>query len=134
MRALPVTFAFLATLVIANPALAGCPVNKTKVEKVIASKPELRDGAGAQVARDLRILRDAAIVLDAYEQNGACKRVVAVLNTLRPTRSVLWRWATRTRTRPRRLSAPASRKPQSSKPPIRESCPWRWLQCFTRLA
>jgi hypothetical protein len=82
MRALPVTFAFLATLVVANPALAGCPVNKTKVEKVIASKPELRDGAGAQVARDLRILRDAAIVLDAYEHNGACKRVVAVLNTL----------------------------------------------------
>jgi hypothetical protein len=32
--------------------------------------------------RDLRTLRDAAVVLDAYEQEGACKRVVAVLNTL----------------------------------------------------
>jgi hypothetical protein len=32
--------------------------------------------------RDLRTLREAAVVLDAYEQDGACKRVVAVLNTL----------------------------------------------------
>jgi hypothetical protein len=42
----------------------------------------MRGGAGAQVARDLRTLRDAAVVLDAYEHHGACKQIVAVLNTL----------------------------------------------------
>ena len=52
------------------------------MEEAIARTPELRDAANAQVARDLRTLRDAAVVLDAYEQDGACKKVVAVLNTL----------------------------------------------------
>src|SRR5918994_3828662 len=82
MRAIPFVFAALGTLVLADPALAACPVDNAKVEKAIATKPELRDGAGAQVARDLRLLRDAAVVLDAYEHAGACKQVVAVLNTL----------------------------------------------------
>jgi hypothetical protein len=82
MRALPVTLALLSALAAANPALAACPVDNAKVEKAIATKPELRGGAGAQVARDLRLLRDAAVVLDAYEHAGACKQVVAVLNTL----------------------------------------------------
>ena len=82
MRSTPALLAALASLVIANPARAACPVDNAKVEKAIATKPELRGGAGAQVARDLRLLRDAAVVLDAYEHAGACKRVVAVLNTL----------------------------------------------------
>jgi hypothetical protein len=82
MRALPSALAFLGTLVLADPALAACPVADAKVEKAIATKPELRGGAGAQVARDLRLLRDAAVVLDAYEHHGACKQIVAVLNTL----------------------------------------------------
>lgn len=67
---------------VAGPAFAGCPVTDAKIEKAIASKPEFRDGANAQVVRDLRTLRDAAVVLDAYEHEGACKQVVAVLNTL----------------------------------------------------
>ena len=82
MRSTPALLAALASLVIAGPALAACPVADAKVEKAIATKPELRGGAGAQVARDLRTLRDAAVVLDAYEHRGACKQVVAVLNTL----------------------------------------------------
>ena len=82
MRALPSTLAFLGTLVLADPALAACPVADAKVEKAIATKPELRGGAGAQVARDLRTLRDAAVVLDAYDHHGACKQIVAVLTTL----------------------------------------------------
>jgi hypothetical protein len=57
-------------------------VADAKIEKAIATKPEFRDTANAQVVRDLRTLRDAAVVLDAYEHEGACKRVVAVLNTL----------------------------------------------------
>ena len=82
MRALPSALAFLGTLVLADPALAACPVADAKVEKAIATKPELRGGAGAQVARDLRLLRDAAVVLDAYDHHGACKQIVAVLTTL----------------------------------------------------
>ena len=83
MRATHVVLTSICALVITGSALADCPVvDAAKTEKVIASKPEFRDGANAQVVRDLRTLRDAAVVLDAYEQDGACKRVVAVLNTL----------------------------------------------------
>ena len=82
MRATPVVLAFLGTLVAPNPALSACPVADGKVENAIATKPELRDKTNAQLVRDLRTLRDAAIVLDAYEHDGACKQVVAVLNTL----------------------------------------------------
>ena len=74
--------AALGALAFSGPALAACPVATVKVEQAIAAKPELQEKANAQVARDLRTLRDAAVVLDAYEQDGACKKVVAVLNTL----------------------------------------------------
>jgi hypothetical protein len=68
-----------------SPSLAGlspASVADAKIEKAIATKPEFREAANAQVMRDLRTLRDAAVVLDAYEHEVACKRVVAVLNTL----------------------------------------------------
>ncbi len=82
MRATHIVIASACALVVTGPALAGCPVADAKIEKAIATKPEFRDAANAQVVRDLRTLRDAAVVLDAYEHEGACKRVVAVLNTL----------------------------------------------------
>ncbi len=82
MRATPIVLAALGALVVANPARAACPVADATVEKAIATKPELREKANAQVVRDLRTLRDAAVVLDAYEHHGACKQIVAVLNTL----------------------------------------------------
>src|ERR687897_718490 len=83
MRAAHVVLTSICALVVTGPALADCPVvDAGRTEKRIASKPEFRDGANAQVVRDLRTLRDAAVVLDAYEHVGACKRVVAVLNTL----------------------------------------------------
>ena len=82
MRATRIVLGAVCTLVVTGPALAGCPVDDTKVEKAIATKPEFRNRANAQVVRDLRTLRDAAVVLEAYEQEGACKRVVAILNTL----------------------------------------------------
>src|SRR3954447_25797171 len=84
MRA--IVFAALGTLALTGPALAACPVANAKVEKAIASQPELREKANAQLVRDLRTLRDAAVVLDAYEQDGACREVVAVLNTLTAAR------------------------------------------------
>src|ERR687894_413003 len=77
-----VVLAALGLLAAAAPALAACPVAETKVEETIAKTPDLRDGANAQVVRDLRTLRDAAVVLDAYDHDGACKKVVAVLTTL----------------------------------------------------
>ena len=80
MRA--VLLASLSLLAVSGPAFAACPVAQAKVEEAIARTPELRDGANAQVVRDLRTLRDAAVVLDAYEHDGACKQVVSVLNTL----------------------------------------------------
>ncbi len=82
MRATHIVLASVCALVVTGRALADCPVADAKIEKTIASKPEFRDAANAQVVRDLRTLRDAAVVLDAYEHEGACKRVVAVLNTL----------------------------------------------------
>jgi hypothetical protein len=74
--------ASLGALVVAGPAFAACPVADAKVETAIATKPAFRAGANAQVVRDLRTLRDAAVVLAAYEHESACKRVVAVLTTL----------------------------------------------------
>src|ERR671911_2448891 len=90
MRATSIVLASACALAVTGRALAGCPVADAKIEKAIATKPEFRDTANAQVVRDLRTLRDAAVVLDAYEQEGACKRVVAVLNTLasRPERAL----------------------------------------------
>jgi hypothetical protein len=77
-----IVLASVCALAVTGRALAGCPVADAKIEKAIATKPEFRDAANAQVVRDLRTLRDAALVLDAYEHEVACKRVVAVLNTL----------------------------------------------------
>jgi hypothetical protein len=83
MRAAHLILTSICAFVVTGPALADCPVvGAAKTEKAIATKPEFRDRANAQVVRDLRTLRDAAVVLDAYEQEGACNRVVAVLNTL----------------------------------------------------
>jgi hypothetical protein len=83
MRAAHLVLSSICALVVTSSARANCPVvDAAKTEKALATKPEFRDGANAQVVRDLRTLRDAAVVLDAYEQDGACKRVVAVLNTL----------------------------------------------------
>ena len=82
MRATPILLAALGALVLVDPALAACPVDDAKVETAIATKPALQDEANAQIVRDLRTLRDAAAVLEAYEEDGACKRVVAILHTL----------------------------------------------------
>lgn len=82
MRTTTTLLGAVAMLAVARPASAGCPVGEAKIEKAIATKPEFRDKANAQVVRDLRTLRDAALVLDAYDRGGACREVVAVLNTL----------------------------------------------------
>ena len=114
MRATSIILASVCALALTGRALAGCPVADAKIEKAIATKPEFRDTANAQVVRDLRILRDAAVVLDAYEHEGACKRVVAVLNTLASNPERTLGAGIRTRARPRRLKGRASRNSRSS--------------------
>ena len=114
MRATSIILASACALALTGRALAGCPVADAKIEKAIATKPEFRDTANAQVVRDLRTLRDAAVVLDAYEHEGACKRVVAVLNTLASNPERTLGQAIRTRARPRRLKGRASRNSRSS--------------------
>src|SRR5829696_976692 len=71
MRATHIVLASVCALAVTGRALAGCPVADAKIEKAIATKPEFCDAANAQVVRDLRTLRDAAVVLDAYEHEVA---------------------------------------------------------------
>lgn len=64
-------------------SFAACPLDSAKkVESVIASKPKFRETANAQVVRDLRTLRDAAVILDAYDHDRACTQVAAALDQL----------------------------------------------------
>ena len=77
-----VSLSSLCALAVIGPAFAACPITPAKIEKTIATKPVFRRGANAQVVRDLRTLLDAAVVLDAYQHDGACRAVVAALETL----------------------------------------------------
>jgi hypothetical protein len=54
MRATYIVLASVCALAVTGRALAGCPVADAKIEKAIATKPEFRDAANAQVVRDLR--------------------------------------------------------------------------------
>lgn len=69
-------------LVTAAPAFAACDVKGAMLEESIADKSELREVANAQTVRDLRTLRDAAIVLDTYAYGPECERIVAIIKTL----------------------------------------------------
>lgn len=72
----------LCLLALSGPAFAACDIAGAGVEEAIARKGELREAANAQTVRDLRTLRDAAIVLDAYKYEPECERLVAILKTL----------------------------------------------------
>lgn len=63
-------------------ASAACDVKGAKLEEAIAGKSELREAANAQTVRDLRTLRDAAIVLDAFKYPAECERLVAIVKAL----------------------------------------------------
>ncbi len=81
MKALPVLTFIAGTVAVCSLALAHCRVADLKLEQAISQDSKLRQSANAQVVRDLRTLRDAAVVLAAYEHESACKRVVAVLTS-----------------------------------------------------
>ena len=54
----------------------------TLIEEQIAAKAELQEGANRQTLRDLRTLRDAAIVLESYKYGPECERLLAIVKTL----------------------------------------------------
>jgi hypothetical protein len=82
MKALPVLSVVAGTLAFCSPALAHCRVTDLKLEQAISRKVELRQSANAQVVRDLRTLREAAIILDANKHTAECQRLVAVVREL----------------------------------------------------
>ena len=72
----------LVALPAAAPAHAACDVKGARIEEAIAGKGELRAGANAQTVRDLRTLRDAAIVLDTYKFPGECEVLLGIAKSL----------------------------------------------------
>jgi hypothetical protein len=90
MKALRVITFVAGTLALYSPALADCGVTKLKLDKAIPPHSELRTPENAQVARDLRTLREAAVILDAKKHTTECRRLVAVVRGLvaNPDRAV----------------------------------------------
>ena len=82
MKALPVLSVVAGTLAFCSPALAHCRVTDLKLEQAISRKNELRQSANAQVVRDLRTLREAALILDANQHPAECQRLVTVVREL----------------------------------------------------
>jgi len=82
MKALPVLSVVAGTLAFCSPALAHCGVTDLNLEQAISRKVELRQSANAQVVRDLRTLREAAIILDANKHTAECQRLITVVREL----------------------------------------------------
>ncbi|NEU12295.1 photosystem reaction center subunit H [Methylobacterium sp. BTF04] len=71
-----------ALLAFTAGASAACDVKAAKLEEAIAAKSELRETANKQTVRDLRTLRDAAIVLETYKYGTECERIVEIVKAL----------------------------------------------------
>src|SRR5829696_8632862 len=82
MKALPVLSVVAGTLAFCSPALGHCRVTDLKLEQAISQDSKLRQSANAQVVRDLRTLREAALILDANKHRAECRRLVAVVREL----------------------------------------------------
>ncbi|MEZ0252398.1 MAG: photosystem reaction center subunit H [Methylobacteriaceae bacterium] len=72
----------LFLLALTPSAQAACAVEDAGLEPAIAAKKELQEAKNAQVVRDLRTLRDAAIVLESYGFPKECKELVGILKEL----------------------------------------------------
>jgi len=70
------------TLAFCSPALAHCRVTDLNLDQAISRQNELRQSANAQVMRDLRTLREAALILEANRHTAECQRLVAVVREL----------------------------------------------------
>ena len=82
MKALPVLSVVVGTFVFCSPALGHCRVTDVKLEQAISQDTTLRQSANAQVVRDLRTLREAAMILDANKHTAECQRLVSVVREL----------------------------------------------------
>ncbi|MBE7244256.1 MAG: photosystem reaction center subunit H [Actinomycetospora chiangmaiensis] len=72
----------LALAVTAAPAGAACDVKGAQIEESIAGTGALRADENAQLVRDLRTLRDAAIVLETYKFPGECEVLLGIAKSL----------------------------------------------------
>ena len=79
MRIPAIAACLLATTFAAH---AACDVKDARLEESIASRKQLREVENKQMVRDLRTLRDAAIVLDTYKFPAACEQILAIVKTL----------------------------------------------------
>src|SRR4051812_17267712 len=82
MRALSVLSLIAGIFAFCSPALAHCRVTDLNLNQAISRQNELRQSANAQVARDLRTLREAALILEANRHTAECRRLVAVVREL----------------------------------------------------
>ena len=72
----------IALAAAASPAGAACDVKGAQIEETIAGKSELKADQNAQLLRDLRTLRDAAIVLETYKFPGECENLLGIAKSL----------------------------------------------------
>ncbi len=63
-------------------ASATCNISDAKLEHAIQTDPKLRAPANRQMVRDLRSLRDAALVLWSYGRHDDCERLLANIREL----------------------------------------------------
>ena len=82
MRALSVLSLIAGIFAFCSPALAHCRVTDLNLDQAISRQNELRQSANAQVMRDLRTLREAALILEANRHTAECQRLVAVVREL----------------------------------------------------
>ena len=82
MTAVPVLLLRAGGLAFSSPVLAHCCVTDLKLEQAIARKSERRQSANAQIVRNLRTLREVAIILGSNQHTAECQRIVAVVRDL----------------------------------------------------
>lgn len=69
------------TLSVAN-AFAECEIADAKLEEAVLNNPHLRGAVNAQAVRDLRRLRDAALILRSYGRHEDCERLLGNIREL----------------------------------------------------
>ena len=87
MRIPAIVACLIATSVASH---AACDVKDARIEESIASRKELREVENKQMVRDLRTLRDAALVLDTYKYPAECEQLIAIVKklTANPEKSI----------------------------------------------
>ncbi len=82
----------------ARDAHAECVIADAKLEEAILKKPEFRDPKNRQMVRDLRRLRDSALILWSYGKQTLASSFLAIsANLLRRLPWVAWAEAMKTR-------------------------------------